>query len=126
MSPARKRIEDPEGDDHIDERQAFLDWRAIAPKWVLVWIMAISFSINGFLGAAFIGLVIEKFNGIEKAQNDPKWDLLARHATILAELSVKVKQHDEDLKRIAILDQRMADVQTDIRILNNRLARKGF
>lgn len=124
--PAKKRVDDPEFDNHIEEREPFLDWRAVAPRYVLVTIMLVSFGLNGFLGSIAVGLIVERFNGIEKSQNDPKWDLLARLATVQAEQGVKIKQLEDNGKAIQILNARMLDIQSDLKILSSRLGRKGF
>lgn len=128
--PAKKRADDPDDDDHVDERQAFLDWRAVAPRWILIGALITSFGVNGLLGAMTIGLVVDRFTSLEKAQNDPKWDLLARLATVQAEQTVKVKRLEDDMGLIhptlQTLNARMADMQSDLKILSNRLERKGF
>ena len=124
--PAKKRVDDPAFEDHIEERQPFLDWRAVAPRWILIGALITSFGLNGLFGTIVVGLVVDRFTTLEKSQNDPKWDLLARLATVQAEQTVKVKRLEEDMGAIHVLNGRMADMQSDLKVLSNRLERKGF
>jgi DNA topoisomerase IA len=127
--PAKKRDDDPDGENHISQRQIFLDWRAIflaSPRWLLTAMLVLSFGMNGFLGTVVVGLVVERFNAIEKAQSDAKWDLLTKLSVIQADKGVKLRQLDDDVKTINVINVRLAVMQSEFQSISTRLARKGF
>jgi hypothetical protein len=52
--------------------------------------------------------------------------LLAKLSQTQAEQAVRIKQHDDALHEMTTLSARMFDVQTEVRIINERLRRKGL
>lgn len=103
-----------------------IDWKDAAPRWALVTGLVISLGFNGFLGASTIGLVVDRFRLIEKQQRDPLWNLVANLAETQAVHSQRIKQHDESIKDLAVMDKRTLEIQVELKILNDRLKRKGL
>ena len=114
-------IKHPSGDHELQ-----IDWKGAAPRWVLIALCVFSFGLNGLFGAAVTGLVIERFRMVEHAQRDPLWDVIGKISATQAEQNAKLKQHDETLQGMSTLNARMIDMQAELRIMNERLRRKGL
>jgi hypothetical protein len=123
-----RRSDDEPGADHADERETVIDWRGAggAPRWLLLLALVASIGVNTLLGTMVVGLVLDRFSLIERAQKEPLWDLMAKMSTVQAEQGVKLKQHEEALRNINILAERMADTRIEVQVLNERLRRKGM
>lgn len=122
--PHQVRHDDAPGEDRSDERVE-VDWR-YAPRLLLIAGLLASLSLSAFLGTACIGLVVDRFRLVEAAQKDPLWDLVGRMSTVQAEQGATLKQHEAALRDMAMLSARMADMQAELRVLNERLRRKGL
>ena len=111
---------------HDDEPDVEIDWRGSAPRWLLIVALIASVGFNGLLGTAVVGLVVDRWRMIEAAQKDPLWDLVGKLSATQAEQGARIRQHEESLRDMATLSARMADVQAEFRVLNERLRRRGL
>jgi len=76
-------------------------------------------SINAFLGAATVGLVIERFQLVEKANNDPWHEKVIQLSETQAVQAARLRQHDDLLN----------DIRLNLRLIDDidkRLRRKGI
>lgn len=119
MAERRKRAGDPPGVDHTEERVT--DWRTVAPRWLLVTALVVSFGINGLLGSMLASSVTARLQQIEEKYSDPKWDAIANHAERIGRLETRVEQLREDDIR-----GQLDSLKDEVRALNARLKRKGF
>jgi len=93
---------------------------------MLIIALVASVGFNGLLGSIVVGMILDRFQTIERIQKDPILDKLAELQQKQVEQGTKLRQHDEALHDMTTLSARMFDVQTEIRILNERLRRKGL
>lgn len=115
----KKRHNDPDNEDHTKDRS--FDWRVDAPRWLLIALCTGSVGVNGLLGTFLIGLVIDRFHIIEKAQNDPKWDILKSLAEVQGRHSAKIEQNSYDIQKLSTVDSRISEIQSDIKVISSRL-----
>lgn len=104
--------------DHSDERVT--DWKSVAPRWVLITALVVSFGMNGLLGTMLASSVTARLDQIERKYADPKWDLLANLADRTGRLEMRVEQHEQQIHELDVRAQLTA-LTTEVRVLNTRL-----
>jgi hypothetical protein len=131
----RRRSEDRPGEDHSSERS--IDWRQMAPKWLLLAMLTVSVGFNAAMGSMLWGAVDAasdaKFAAVEAKFSDPRWQMLADHSEAIGILGARSKQHDDQLAGARQAQEDVARVREEMRLLrqtidsmNARLARKGI
>lgn len=123
--PHQVRKSDEPGEDRSDERVE-IDWRGSAPRWALIALLTASVGLNGLFGAGLVGLVLDRWRMIEAAQRDPLWDIVGKLTAEQGVQSATLKQHEASLRDMADVRARMLDVQAELRVLNERLRRRGL
>lgn len=120
MVERRRRHEDPEGVDHTQER--VIDWKTVAPRWVLITALVLSFGINGLLGTMLASSVTARLDQIENKYSDPKWDLLSNHGDRIGRLEVQMRQQESRINDLDVRQQ-LVELKAEVRIINLKLTR---
>lgn len=92
---------------------------AAAPRWVLASFLVASGSLNCFLGACTVALVIDRIKLIERDRRDEILDKYAELSERTARAETQIRLHSDLFKDLSTM-------QADIRDMNNRLRRKGI
>ncbi len=135
MAVRRRRSEDDPHEDHREERS--IDWRQMAPKWLLLAMLTVSVGLNGALASMLWGAIDAasdaKFSALEAKYSDPRWEILSDHSDAIGALSARVKQHDDALVGARQAQEDVARLREDVRLMRQqvdnmsaRLARKGI
>jgi hypothetical protein len=110
-------------EDHRDERVT--DWRSVAPRWLLITALVVSFGINGLLGSMLANSVTARFDELRAYSGDPKWELMATLAQRQGVMEVRLQQHEDRIRDMDVRQQ-LNSIQTRVEVMNARLMRKGF
>lgn len=103
-----------------------IDWKKAIPRWMLLGMFISSMGINTLLGTMVVGLIVERFRVIEKAQDDPKWRLVTELATVQAQHATLLAQAKDDSRTIQLVNARVLELQARFDVMNTRLMRKGL
>lgn len=129
-SPPESRADDPPYESHLRERvsewaREEVEWKK-APKLLLILGLIASMGFNTLLGTMVVGLVVDRFKMIESASRDRLTGIIADLEQKQTEQGVKLKVHDDMLQNMNRMSDRMFELQSEVRSLNERLKRKGF
>ena len=90
-----------------------------APKWVIMTLLVVSGSLNCFLGATTVTLIVERVRLIERDRRD---EVLSKYA----ELSERTAKNEAQLAIHDKLIDEMVKMRSEISDMNIRLKRKGI
>lgn len=122
----RRRHDDPPEMDHTEDR--VLDWKLVAPRWLLVTALVVSFGLNGALGSMLASSVTARLDQIQRTYADPKWDQISLHAERIGKLEARVQQEEGRITRLEEADVRQQILRLSMQFdeLNRRLKAKGL
>lgn len=82
-----------------------------------------SLSVAGFFGATTVSLGKAYLDQRDQLQSDARWERQNQHGQDIAELKMRVKQHD-DLLVLMDVRKDIGELKAELRILNLRITRK--
>jgi len=128
--PPESRADDPPYESHLRERvsewaREEIEWKK-APRLLLIIGLIASMGFNTLLGTMVVGLVVDRFKMIESAGHDQLRATVADLEQRQTEQGVRLKVHDDMLQNMNRMSDRMFELQSEVRSLNERLKRKGF
>lgn len=118
-----RRSGDPENVDFTAQRDRYVDWQTLAPRWLLIVVIALLIGLVGWMGGKNAHLEDERLQLIQKHASDQRWDMLARLAETQAVQGAQIRQHDEQLRQLSKLADDISDIRADVRALK-RLAER--
>lgn len=124
----RRRHEDPPMEDHSSER--VVDWRQVAPRWLLLALVVSGWTIGGFCATFAWGQVRWRWEEQDRRVDEPLRKKVDDTAEAVVALTTRMRQYEElyremDVrKELNALRQESNDVKTEVRILNLRLTKK--
>lgn len=108
--PVVKRSGDDPGENHTEERHPPIDWKVVAPRWMLVVTIGALLFSTGWLISSNRNLSDDRLARMERYQSDARWDLLIKHGEDLTDLKRQVQRHNDALEKLAGLAE-------DVRVL---------
>lgn len=111
--------------DHSKER----DLSDLVPKWALVRLLSISVSVGAALGSGLFWAwrlnADQRFEAIEKANSDPRWEALANLSQRAGTLEAVSRQHEDRLATLERenLGRKMDRLENKVDDINKRLTR---
>lgn len=120
----RRRQDDDEDEDHSGDR--VVDWKTVAPRWLLLLMVFGSFGLNGLLGSMLASSVSARLEAIQDANDDPKWDMLAQLSQTQAEQAARIRNMEALIRESVELRREVGDLRTEVKVLNARVVRTSF
>lgn len=117
----KRRLADPQDEDHTQERHPPVDWKIIAPRWFLIATISVLFLSCGWLLGVNKNLSDDRMSRMEKYNSDARWDLLTRHSEDIAELRRALVRQAAQLEK---LEEMAQDVRVLRRIAEEESRRK--
>jgi hypothetical protein len=114
--------------DHSEDR--VIDWKTVAPRWVLISSLVVSFGVNGLLGSMLVSWAGQWKDKVEQDRRDPQWEVLSDHSQRLGVLESKNRQQEALLRDLDVRSQLLElkgdlrEMRAEFRLANARLTRE--